>query len=148
MECAQEICPKYNASLACVPDLKSNQEIKDMLSRTDQGDVWIGIYSDPEKPFGDGSQDATLNSWTSGCSSSFRGGNRTTDPYWARDPCGPGCYSEMHKGANCGTLNRRVGLPWGADPAEFLPDRWLADHPQHRWDIADRRAEERQAAVR
>ncbi len=27
----------------------------------------------------------------------------------------------------------------------FLPDRWLVTHPQHRWTIADRRAEERLA---
>merc|ERR1719271_2150263 len=97
LECAQEICPMYNASLACVPDLKSNQEIQDMLWRTDQDDVWIGIYSDPEKPFGDGSQDATLNSWTSGCSSSFRGENpEATDPTrpgsHPTQECGPGCY--------------------------------------------------------
>ena len=39
-------------------------------------------------------------------------------------------------------------LPLGTEPSEFLPDRWLIDHPQHRWNIADRRAEERQTAVR
>ena len=39
-------------------------------------------------------------------------------------------------------------LPLGTEPSEFLPDRWLVDHPQHRWNIADRRAEERQIAAR
>lgn len=36
-------------------------------------------------------------------------------------------------------------LPCGADPNDFLPDRWLARHPQHRWQIADLRAQERAA---
>jgi transposase len=31
------------------------------------------------------------------------------------------------------------------DLAALLPDRWLAEHPQHRWTIADRRQEERTA---
>jgi transposase len=34
-------------------------------------------------------------------------------------------------------------LPCGAAPVDFLPDRWLARHPQHRWQIADLRAQER-----
>jgi transposase len=36
-------------------------------------------------------------------------------------------------------------LPRGADLAELLPDRWLARHPEHRWQIADLRAQERAA---
>ncbi len=36
-------------------------------------------------------------------------------------------------------------LPSGLMPDVFLPDRWLADHPQHRWTIADHRQEERTA---
>jgi transposase len=44
-------------------------------------------------------------------------------------------------------------LPLTSPPSEqiagvlesFLPDRWLIAHPQHRWNIADRRAEERLA---
>ncbi|MEQ8789881.1 MAG: transposase domain-containing protein [Pirellulaceae bacterium] len=36
-------------------------------------------------------------------------------------------------------------LPRGAAPQEFLPDAWLIQHPQHRWQIADLRAEERAA---
>ena len=34
-------------------------------------------------------------------------------------------------------------LPCGADPAQLLPERWLMENPNHRWTIADRRAEER-----
>jgi transposase len=36
-------------------------------------------------------------------------------------------------------------LPAGAPLETFLPDRWLADHPQHRWTIADHREQERAA---
>jgi len=36
-------------------------------------------------------------------------------------------------------------LPMGIEPERLLPDIWLAEHPQHRWNIADRRKEERQA---
>jgi hypothetical protein len=36
-------------------------------------------------------------------------------------------------------------LPAGAPLETFLPDRWLADHPQHRWAIADHREQERAA---
>lgn len=36
-------------------------------------------------------------------------------------------------------------LPKGASLETFLPDAWLAQHPQHRWAIADRRADERTA---
>ena len=36
-------------------------------------------------------------------------------------------------------------LPLGVAHEELLPDRWLAENPEHRWAIADRRAEERQA---
>ena len=35
-------------------------------------------------------------------------------------------------------------LPLGADLEELLPDHWLIENPQHRWTIADRRADERQ----
>lgn len=34
-------------------------------------------------------------------------------------------------------------LPLGTDLESLLPDRWLTDHPESRWTIADRRAEER-----
>lgn len=34
-------------------------------------------------------------------------------------------------------------LPLGTDPQKLLPDRWLLLNPEHRWTIADRRAEER-----
>ena len=36
-------------------------------------------------------------------------------------------------------------LPQGRELEALLPDRWLQSHPQHRWTIADRRAEERAA---
>ena len=36
-------------------------------------------------------------------------------------------------------------LPTTPDLDPLLPDRWLADHPQHRWQIADLRAAERLA---
>ena len=36
-------------------------------------------------------------------------------------------------------------LPQDADLESLLPDRWLASHPQHRWQIAERRRAERQA---
>ena len=36
-------------------------------------------------------------------------------------------------------------LPAGADLEALLPDRWLAENPTHRWEIADQRKEERQA---
>ncbi len=36
-------------------------------------------------------------------------------------------------------------LPKGGELEPLLPDRWLAKHPEHRWTIADRRAEERTA---
>ncbi len=36
-------------------------------------------------------------------------------------------------------------LPAGAELATLLPDVWLRQHPQHRWNIADQRAEERQS---
>lgn len=36
-------------------------------------------------------------------------------------------------------------LPQGADLESLLPDPWLAAHPEHRWTIADIRAEEREA---
>ncbi len=36
-------------------------------------------------------------------------------------------------------------LPRGGELEPLLPDRWLASHPEHRWTIADRRAEERTA---
>ncbi len=35
--------------------------------------------------------------------------------------------------------------PQPADLDPLLPDRWLESHPQHRWTIADIRAEERLA---
>ncbi len=35
--------------------------------------------------------------------------------------------------------------PSNAELEPFLPNHWLATHPQHRWTIADRRAEERTA---
>lgn len=35
-------------------------------------------------------------------------------------------------------------LPAGASPESLLPDVWLEANPEHRWTIADRRAEERQ----
>lgn len=39
-------------------------------------------------------------------------------------------------------------LPAATSPGQFealLPDRWLQANPQHRWDIADQRKQERQA---
>lgn len=36
-------------------------------------------------------------------------------------------------------------LPSDPELTAFLPDRWLQAHPQHRWQIADRRQEERHA---
>jgi transposase len=36
-----------------------------------------------------------------------------------------------------------IKLPLNADLETLLPDRWLEKNPQHRWNIADRRAEER-----
>ena len=36
-------------------------------------------------------------------------------------------------------------LPTATDLHEFLPDRWLIRHPEHRWQIADLRAQERAA---
>jgi transposase len=36
-------------------------------------------------------------------------------------------------------------LPQNPDLESFLPDRWLQEHPRHRWTIADRRQEERAA---
>ena len=36
-------------------------------------------------------------------------------------------------------------LPDGVDLETLLPDVWLQQHPQHRWNIADQRAEERKA---
>ena len=36
-------------------------------------------------------------------------------------------------------------LPQGASLDSLLPDRWLKSHPEHRWTIADQRAEERVA---
>jgi hypothetical protein len=36
-------------------------------------------------------------------------------------------------------------LPAGADVATLLPDAWLDRHPNQRWTIADRRADERVA---
>lgn len=39
-------------------------------------------------------------------------------------------------------------LPKGAAPEQFLPDRWLTTHPQHRWAIADQRKQERQVKSR
>ena len=35
--------------------------------------------------------------------------------------------------------------PTSDDLSSLLPDRWLLDHPQHRWTIADQRKEERYA---
>ena len=34
-------------------------------------------------------------------------------------------------------------LPGAPDVESLLPDRWLASHPQHRWNIADQRKQER-----
>merc|ERR1719506_1448150 len=80
MECAQEICPSRNASLACIHDLND----QDLISE-DQGLMnararrrrlygWIGLYSDPDTYYrGDNSFNATFDSWTSGCTASFRG---------------------------------------------------------------------------
>lgn len=36
-------------------------------------------------------------------------------------------------------------LPRITNLDEFLPDRWLSHHPQHRWRIADLRTQERAA---
>lgn len=36
-------------------------------------------------------------------------------------------------------------LPCGPDLKQLLPDRWLQENPQHRWEIADQRKQERQA---
>ena len=36
-------------------------------------------------------------------------------------------------------------LPHNPDPKTLLPDKWHNDHPQHRWDIADRKKHERTA---
>ena len=44
-------------------------------------------------------------------------------------------------------LARRQWRP-RADLDSLLPDRWLAEHPQRRWTIADRRQEERAAKGR
>jgi len=35
-------------------------------------------------------------------------------------------------------------LPLGTDPNELLPDRWLQENPSKRWNIAERRKQERQ----
>ncbi|WP_167547081.1 IS66 family transposase [Stieleria maiorica] len=37
------------------------------------------------------------------------------------------------------------GLPRGVAVETLLPDRWLADNPEHRWEIADQRKKEREA---
>ncbi|MCR9118199.1 MAG: hypothetical protein NXI22_14790 [bacterium] len=47
---------------------------------------------------------------------------------------------------------RALGLPWwsfprlplGDLPESLLPDAWFTTHSQHRWLIADRRADERE----
>jgi transposase len=39
-------------------------------------------------------------------------------------------------------------LPQNPDLQSLLPDRWLKEHPQHRWTIADRRQNERAAKGR
>lgn len=39
-------------------------------------------------------------------------------------------------------------LPRGAAPEQLLPDIWLKQNPQHRWTIADRRKQERQAKLK
>ena len=36
-------------------------------------------------------------------------------------------------------------LPRGAELDDLLPDRWLAKNPKHRWEIADKRKQERMA---
>ncbi len=36
-------------------------------------------------------------------------------------------------------------LPGNPDLDALLPDRWLSNHPKHRWNIADQRKEERLA---
>ena len=38
-----------------------------------------------------------------------------------------------------------TSLSSGVEVAAFLPDRWLAEQPQHRWTIANVRQEERAA---
>lgn len=38
-------------------------------------------------------------------------------------------------------------IPEGADAETLLPDRWLAENPTHRWEIADQRKEERLAKL-
>ena len=38
-------------------------------------------------------------------------------------------------------------LPFRADLEDLLPDRWLSANPKHRWEIAERRKEERSAKV-
>ena len=38
-------------------------------------------------------------------------------------------------------------LPRGVAPDKLLPDIWLKQNPKHRWSIADRRREERQAKL-
>lgn len=42
-------------------------------------------------------------------------------------------------------LTRLATRPTGDDLQSLLPDRWLSANPTHRWTIADRRREERQA---
>ena len=37
-----------------------------------------------------------------------------------------------------------IQLPLGTDPATLLANTWLQSHPQHRWNIAERRREERE----
>jgi len=58
-----------------------------------------------------------------------KGGNNSVEPWaWLKD-----------------VLTRLAARPTGDELHCLLPDRWLAAHPAHRWKIADRRREEREA---
>ena len=58
-QCALEVCPSLNASLACVPDNRTGQ----LLGKLG----WIGLY---QRPGAFGAKDG-WDSWTSGCDANF-----------------------------------------------------------------------------
>ena len=45
------------------------------------------------------------------------------------------------------TFNRMACQPSDHELDQLLPDRWLANNPDHRWNIADQRSHERTATM-
>ena len=127
MQCALEICPVLNASLACVPDEKTSQ----LLSRIYGADTgWIGLYQDPGAL---GAEDG-WDSWTSGCNAGFRMWSEG-EPKWEMGSCA-GMHSRGWFDAPCG-----AEMPCICEYGVVTTDEYPSDPGHSAW-LAARLAED------